>query len=324
MLDHGGNIRQVAQLYGRPVEEWLDLSTGINPWGWPVPDMPASVWRTLPEEQDGLEQAAQAFYRCNSLLPVAGTQQAIQLLPGLRARSRVGILSPTYSEHYRAWSQGHDVVQLGYGEIEQALDQLDVLLIVRPNNPDGHMIDKARCLEWHQRLASRGGWLIADEAFIDARPGNSLASETAREGLIVLRSMGKFFGLAGIRCGFVLADQVLLNRLREYVGPWAVSGPARRVASLALADEPWQRDTRIRVEAAQLRLIELLSSNGLEPTGGTELFQLVRTPRAAVLYDSLASQGVLTRIFRELSSIRFGLPGDENQWNRLQRALNRT
>ncbi|MET0116586.1 MAG: threonine-phosphate decarboxylase CobD [Sedimenticola sp.] len=322
MLDHGGNVRQAAELYGRPVEQWLDLSTGINPFGWPVPELPPEICRRLPETRDGLEQVAAAYYGCESLLPVAGTQQAIQQLPGLRQPCRVGIMDPTYSEHAKAWSEaGHEVVRLELGVIDETLADLDVLVITRPNNPDGLMIGKERALEWHRQLAEKGGWLVADEAFIDTNPQESLALASPRQGLVVLRSLGKFFGLAGIRCGFVLADAPLLDRLQEQAGPWAVSGPARWIAGQALADRQWQQETISRLERSGKRLNELLTTHGLQPSGGTALFQLVRTPRAAMLFDGLASQGVLTRIFRDISSIRFGLPGSEEEWQRLEEAL---
>lgn len=193
MLEHGGNLIQAAKRYDRPVAQWLDLSTGINPRGWPVPGIPEVAWKRLPEAQDGLEQAAEVYYGCQGLLPVAGTQQAIQQLPLLREPCRVGVLNPTYSEHHRAWKEaGHDVVRLGFGQIDDALAQLDVLVIVRPNNPDGLMIEKERCFQWHKQLSERGGWLVADEAFIDLQPEKSLASGSNSEGLIVLRSLGKF------------------------------------------------------------------------------------------------------------------------------------
>ncbi|MES9937622.1 MAG: threonine-phosphate decarboxylase CobD [Sedimenticola sp.] len=322
MLDHGGNVRQAAELYGRPVEQWLDLSTGINPLGWSVPELPPEICRRLPEAQDGLEQAAAAYYGCESLLPVAGTQQAIQQLPGLRQPCRVGIMDPTYSEHAKAWSEaGHEVVRLEQDVIDETLADLDVLVITRPNNPDGLMIGKERALEWHRQLAEKGGWLVADEAFIDTNPQESLALASPRQGLVVLRSLGKFFGLAGIRCGFVLADAPLLERLQEQAGPWAVSGPARWIAGQALADRQWQQETISRLERSGKRLNELLTTHGLQPSGGTALFQLVRTPRAAMLFDGLASKGILTRIFRDISSIRFGLPGSEDEWQRLEEAL---
>jgi len=231
VLEHGGRLRAAAQRYGIPLEDWLDLSTGVAPYGWDLPAVPGSAWARLPEADDGLEQAARDYYGAVSLLPVAGSQAAIQALPRLRVNSSVGILAPTYAEHAAAWRrEGHRVIKLSEGSVHRALPQVDVLLVVNPNNPTGRLIEPARLLDWHDELAERGGWLVVDEAFIDCTPEHSLAAYSDMPGLIVLRSFGKFFGLAGLRLGFVLAAQALLDELAALLGPWAVSGPARSAA----------------------------------------------------------------------------------------------
>ncbi len=322
MDEHGGALRRAARRYGVPLAQWLDLSTGINPRGWPVPPPPATVWARLPEEEDGLERAAAAYYGCETLLPVPGTQAAIQALPALRTPARVGVLTPGYVEHARAWTAaGHRVMPLAATAIDEAIDQLDVLLLCHPNNPDGRRFPRERLLDWHERLARRGGWLVLDEAFVDPDPGLSLAPACPREGLVVLRSPGKFFGLAGIRLGFVLAVPELLAALAARLGPWAVSGPARWAGAGALADLAWQRRARRRLVDDRVRLVTLLSDAGLAPAGGTDLFQLVPHAEAAGIHDRLARQGVLTRSFPALGAVRFGLPGSEEQWRRLEQAL---
>jgi len=322
LLEHGGRLRAVAARYDRPLAQWLDLSTGINPWGWPAPPIPAGQWLRLPEEGDGLEAAAQAYYGVDALLPVAGSQAAIQMLPRLRAPSTVGVLSPSYSEHYQAWKgAGHEVLSLSADAIAGSLARLDVLVICRPNNPDGLLLEADLLLTWRQQLAARGGWLVVDEAFVDAQPELSLAPHSGEEGLILLRSLGKFFGLAGARVGFVLARPHLLEVLAERLGPWTISGPSRQVARGALSDIQWQARMRPQLQQASERLARLLTRHGLAPVGGTPLFQLVAVPQAERLYERLASQGVLVRLFRELSCLRFGLPGDASQWRRLARVL---
>ncbi len=322
-LHHGGRLRAAAARYRIPLEDWLDLSTGINPQPWPVPAIPPNVWHRLPEENDGLEAAAQAYYGTPHLLPVAGSQAAIQALPHLRAPCRVGIPTLTYAEHARAWrAAGHQVIPL-----DPALDNLpaglDVLVLVNPNNPTGRRLPPATLLEWHARLAARGGWLVIDEAFMDCIPAASLAPHADRPGLVVLRSFGKFFGLAGARVGFVCADAALLARLDALLGPWTVPGPSRWVAARALADRAWQAATRRRLPEDAARLENLLTRHGLPPTGGCALFQWVRTPHAAALHERLARQGVLVRLFEAPASLRFGLPGRERDWDRLDAALAR-
>lgn len=322
LLHHGGRLRAAAAEYGIPITHWLDLSTGINPRGWPVPSLPAHIWQRLPEDDDGLLNIAGAYYGSTHLLPCAGSQQAIQALPGLRPPCRVGMLSPCYAEHPHAWRQaGHHVVHVPSERIEAQLDQLDVLLLVHPNNPTGERFTPAQLLAWHARLAARGGWLVIDEAFIDASPEHSLSVHGGTEGLVVLRSLGKFFGLAGVRAGFVLAWPSLLQRLQVVFGPWAVSHPAREVTRLALADSEWQSAARKELAERGARLSALLSGSGLQPLGGTALFQYVVTAQAAALHEQLARQGILVRLFHQPAALRFGLPATEAEWQRLTRTL---
>ncbi len=322
MLEHGGRLRAAARKYGIPEHEWLDLSTGINPEGYPVPVLPPEAWRRLPDGDDALRAAAAHYYRNESLLPVAGSQAAIQALPRLRTSSRVGVLSPTYGEHAQSWRRaGHVVRELTAEEAEASLDVLDVLVLANPNNPTGLRFSRDTLLDWRARLAARGGWLVVDEAFMDAAPGESIVEEVNEPGLIVLRSLGKFFGLAGARVGFVFADSELRRVLEEELGPWAVTGPAQLVAMQAFNDRTWQKETCARLAADSTRLGRLLAEHGLVPSGGTALFQWVRTPQAYNLHEQLAHRGVLTRLFTAPASLRFGLPGGEAQWRRLAQAL---
>ncbi len=322
MLEHGGRLRLAAARYGIPLADWLDLSTGINPCAWPVPAVPAAVWTRLPENEDGLTEAACSYYGTHALLPVAGSQAAIQALPQLRAPCRVAVIRPGYAEHAHAWRHaGHAVTPVSTEELGDAVPQSDVLVVINPNNPTGARFSPEQLLDWHARLAARGGWLMVDEAFVDAMPERSLAPCCNRPGLIVLRSLGKFFGLAGARVGFVAAEPALLDRLQAQLGPWTVTAPSRWVAARALADSPWQQTARLRLAQDGGRLASLLSRNGLAPHGGCALFQWVCTPRAAELHDRLARRGILTRRFDDPPSLRFGLPGNEAGWVRLGTAL---
>lgn len=323
-LHHGGRLREAASRYNIPLNEWLDLSTGINPLGWPVPPLPDSCWQRLPEQGDGLEAAAADYYGSQHLLPLAGSQAAIQLLPQLKKPCRVGILQPSYVEHRAAWQgAGHEVVPLSATTIEQQLSTLDVLLLVNPNNPTADRFTPEQLAAWSEQLRQRGGWLVVDEAFMDAKTGESMVGECGKEGLIVLRSLGKFFGLAGARVGFLFAWPQLLQQMAHQLGPWHVSGPAREVARCALLDSAWQQTTRARLQHDSRRMALLLDSVGLTPSGGTALFQYCCHPAAEALHQILAAEGIFTRLFNEPSALRFGLPGAESQWHTLQQALMR-
>jgi len=322
MLEHGGRVRAAAQRYGIPESDWLDLSTGINPDSWPVPAMPQEIWRCLPQDDDELSDAAQDYYGTPQLLPVAGSQAAIQALPRVRAPGRVAVVNPGYTEHARAWRQhGHQVTAMFAAEVLRVGDDVHVVLIVNPNNPSGKLFSREELLQLHERLAARGGWLVVDEAFMDAAPEHSLTSVCPRAGLIVLRSIGKFFGLAGARVGFVLAEQQLLHTLAALLGPWPIAGPSRFVTTLALRDTAWQQQARHSLALAAQRLSGLLTQHGLLPDGGCGLFQWLCCSDAQNVHEQLAQRGILTRLFDQPHSVRFGLPREEAQWQRLVAAL---
>jgi cobalamin biosynthesis protein CobC len=324
MLEHGGRLLRAARSYGIAPADWLDLSTGISPFAWPVPAIPAAAWTRLPDDEDGLAEVAQTYYGAPQLLPVAGSQAAIQTLPLLRSMSRVGVIAPGYNEHAHAWRRaGHQVIELAAEALLARVDDVDVIVLIHPNNPGGDRFDPAVLRACHARLAARGGWLIVDEAFMDATPDDSLCAHTASEGLIVLRSVGKFFGMAGARAGFVCANASLLDAARERLGPWTVSGPARFALCHALADVAWHAQARVRLHACSARLAQLLAKHGIAPTAGCAFFQWWCSGRASDVHHALAAQGILTRFFDRPHSLRFGLPEDDAAFERLDAALTR-
>jgi len=320
-LRHGGRLRVAAREFGIPLPQWLDLSTGINPDSWPVPPLPAEVWRRLPEDNDGLDDAARNYFG-TAVLPVAGSQAAIQALPRLYSPRKVAILSPCYGEHEHAWRlSGHATTRFSYSEHELALDVCDVLILTNPNNPTGHTVAPEQLLEWHAQLAKRGSLLLVDEAFIDCTPQASIMLHTQQPGLIVLRSLGKFFGLAGLRCGFVAAEVAVLGQLKASLGPWALSHPARWLARRALADHAWQAQARELLRHRSERLSALLAKYGLPSKSGCALFRWVAHAQPEVLRQTFAQHSILIRSFPEYQGLRFGLPGGELEWHKLDCAL---
>jgi cobalamin biosynthetic protein CobC len=309
VLEHGGRLGEAARRYDIPRADWLDLSTGIAPWPYPLPRTPTEVWQRLPEEEDGLAAAAQTYYGCTRLLMLPGSQAAIQWLPRLFPPGRVAMPDLLYNEHPAAWQAcGHALV--GWNE------PADYAVLCNPNNPTGETHSRAALLE-----RARGvKLLVVDEAFIDAEPLASLA-DCGLDNVVVLRSLGKFFGLAGARVGCASGAPALLDRLRAALGPWAVSHPARWAARLALADCVWQAAQRERLCAASRRLADLLRASGLGAPTGCTLFQTITTPRAAEIFAALARQGILVRTFTEPRALRFGLPGSAEQWQRLTACL---
>lgn len=326
MLDHGGNLQDAVARYGRPRAQWLDLSTGINPHPYPAPMLPVDIWHRLPELNPSLTTAAQRYYRAEHLLPVAGSQAAIQALPRLRAQcnpgSRVIVAAPAYAEHAYHWEQaGHKLSRAAYEALADAVMECDVMVICNPNNPTGATVHPEHLLLWAERLSERGGWLIVDEAFADTMPELSIAQAVSRPGLIVLRSIGKFFGLAGVRLGFVAAEPLILKQLADLLGPWTVSSAAQEIGCAALQDIGWQKAMRAQLSAEGERLRELLRQHDIAATG-TALYQWWHEPRAQEFHMHMAQQGIWVRLFAgSVPGIRVGLPADETGWQRLAQAL---
>jgi cobalamin biosynthetic protein CobC len=323
---HGGDLAEAAKNSSFS-GAWLDVSTGINPWPYPLGATPASLATRLPDATllARLRMAAARYYGApgpDCVVAAPGSQSLIQLLPRLIAPTRVAVLAPTYNEHAPAWRlAGHEVVEVPSLE---ALDgsRVSILVATNPNNPDGKRLERTRLLDLATRLGARGGMLAIDEAFADTVPELSLASDATRPGLVVLRSFGKFFGLAGLRLGFALAEPAFAARIADSLGPWPVSGPAAWIAARAFADVEWIASTRQHLAAAATRLDAILRAGGLEILGGTSLYRLATSARAREIDAALRAHGIYARSFPERPDwLRFGLLPDAAGEARLATAL---
>lgn len=316
MRDHGGNIDGAKARFGGG--DWIDLSTGINRVPYPLPDVQPEDWTMLPTrtaKQALLDVARKAYGTTAPLLAVAGAQAAIQMIPRLGPAGRARVLGPTYNEHaacLRAagWTV-EEVTRLGQ------LAGADLAVVVNPNNPDGKSYPPADLLALRQQV----GCLVVDESFADTQPELSLAAQAGQDGLLVLRSFGKFYGLAGVRLGFVLGAEAEIEKLDAMAGPWPVSGAALRIATHALSNVDWAKATTQRLRAEAGEADALARAAGWEPLGGTELFRLYDTPDAQAAQDKLARHCIWSRIFPYSNRwLRLGLPaGDE--WVRLAKAM---
>jgi cobalamin biosynthetic protein CobC len=319
MLEHGGNLDVAMRRFGGRTDDWIDLSTGINRAPYPVPELRPRHWTALPSraDLDSLHDAArQAYAATGAVLAVAGAQAAIQLIPSLAPRGEARILAPTYEEYRGVLRAAHrDVAEVA--EIE-ALAGADLAIVVNPNNPDGRCHDPARLLA----LLPRVGRLVVDESFADAVPGLSLAPEAGRAGLLILRSFGKFYGLAGLRLGFVLGCEADIAALAAMAGPWPVSGAAIEIGRRALLDREWAARTTARLARESPRLDALAQAIGWRLVGGTALFRLYETGDAKSVQDTLGRAQIWSRIFPHAPGwLRLGIPGDETEWARLAAVL---
>lgn len=324
---HGGRLDAARRLFPAAPSPFIDLSTGINPHPYPLAPFSVAALTRLPEpeSEEALRHLAASSYGAPSpdnVVAAPGSQILISLLPTLLRCRRVAILSPTYGEHAAAWSlAGATIVQVPTAEALLAEAGAGVALVVcNPNNPDGRRIDAAMLSTLAQRCAAQGGMLVVDEAFADLEPDVPPAGSLLPcAGLVVLRSFGKCYGLAGLRLGFMLADTELARRMRTLLGPWAVNGPAIEAGMQALADDGWRHRMSQHLEQAAQRLDTVLTDAGLAPVGGTRLFRLAETTNAIGLFERLGRAGLLVRRFdSQPHRLRFGLPPDEGAWSRLR------
>jgi cobalamin biosynthetic protein CobC len=284
----------------------------------------ADAWRRLPEDDDDLVAVAATYYRHPAPLPLPGSQAAIRELPRLFPPGRAVLPAPTYGEYAPAWrAAGHRVDEVAPARIDEFAEGADVLMLCNPNNPTAARFSTSRLLALAAQLEAHGGWLVVDEAFADAEPAHSLTAHAgfAARNLIVLRSLGKFFGLAGARVGFCCADPAFNARLAERLGPWALAHPSRVAAMQALGDVAWQREQSLRLATANARLKTLLARHGLDSVAGGNLFRYAASGAAGHWHEHLARRGILVRRLTQPDALRFGLPGAESEWQRVERAF---
>ncbi|MDA0241312.1 MAG: threonine-phosphate decarboxylase CobD [Proteobacteria bacterium] len=322
---HGGSLADAEAAFGPAKDGWLDLSTGINPNAYPDTGISAPSLNRLPDrsELQALLDAARAYYGVppgSAIVAAPGTQALIQYLPRLRTPGSMQVVSPTYSEHAKAWADGGHAV----AEISALPEQVsaNVTVVVNPNNPDGRITDPAALLTYASKCQASGGWLIVDEAFADVAPEASLANRRAVGGLVVARSFGKFFGLPGLRLGFLIGDPEITEAIDRLMGVWAVSGPAIEIGTRALLDRPWIDNARAQLAGARRQMEGVLEAAGFSILGGTDLYLLAEHPDAQEKFADLGRAGIYVRRFPERDNwLRFGMPGNAAQVERVVKAL---
>ncbi|SMR83391.1 L-threonine O-3-phosphate decarboxylase [Aliiroseovarius halocynthiae] len=306
--DHGGGLDAAIARFGGTRAGWLDLSTGINPLPYPVGKFSADAWTALPDKGAfaRLEAAARRFWNVPdgaAVLAAPGASALIARIPSLLPAAQVQIEGPTYNEHAAGFqAQGWQVVE----------HSAPACVMVHPNNPDGRVwpgLDTDRDLT------------VIDESFCDVMPDQSLIKTATKPGVLILKSFGKFWGLAGLRLGFVIGDPVLVAKLRDTIGPWQVSGPALELGAQALQDHDWANETRTRLADDSARLDALMTANGAVALGGTTLFRLYDVGDAQAWQDRLAEHHLWSRIFPYSTRwLRLGLPHPD-RWSQLETAL---
>ncbi|MCI2284082.1 threonine-phosphate decarboxylase CobD [Colwellia sp. MSW7] len=343
-LIHGGQLQQVAKQYNIPAENWLDLSTGIAPFSYPIPSIPEKVYQSLPQTSSDLKTAAKRYYNADNLLVTNGSQAIIKLLPTLWRKKNplsttVYLPEQGYKEHALAWQTAGFTVYWYKNELleQEPIENNTVLVIINPNNPTGQLYSQSTLIKYQEKLEKSNGLLVIDEAFIDVvSPSHSMShtinsNSNTINNTLILRSFGKFFGLAGIRIGFLIGSETWIEKFNDQLGPWQVNGPAQFIAQSALSDYQWheQQKQKLQLLSADLRTIltKSIPSEYINKITGTDLFQTVyftesteTKSRAENYYASLCQQAVYARLTDDKQALRFGL-AKKNQHERLKNAL---
>jgi len=316
---HGGRLREAMAAFPDAPRPWLDLSTGINPEPWSGQRAPADALRRLPDPHELAELetvAARAFGVADPgrVVATSGAEAALRLLPGLIGGGEIALLAPIYGGHSESWPHARAITALD--EAEHA----DVLVLVNPNNPDGRRIDREALAALAAERSDAGHWTIVDESFGEIAPELSVA-DLEIDRLVTLRSFGKFYGLPGVRLGFLIGNKVFAREFRVLLGDWPVGADALTMGLQAYADDAWRARTRIWLATQAVAVDAALAKAGLKPLGGCDLFRWVEAPDAHDLFTRLCVQGVLTRPFADRPDrLRIGLPS-RNEFNRFERTL---
>ncbi|GHB36051.1 threonine-phosphate decarboxylase [Pseudovibrio japonicus] len=327
-MQHGGDLSKAIAAFGGTESDWMDLSTGINPVAYPAAEhITARGLTDLPGEraENALIEAARQAYNLspNSAIAAApGTQAIITALPYLLgANCSISIIGPTYSSHEESWKGAGATVQcISKEQAHEATT--DHLLLVNPNNPDGHIFTREELLKLAAIKQQNGGYLIVDEAFMDLYPQASIIPQIKDLPILVLRSFGKFFGLAGLRLGFLVGPKEVTEKLQNQFGSWAVSGPALDVGRAALADLNWQTEMRSSLKSEMGLFSTLLKDQNISIVGQTDLYILIEHPLAHPLHNALAKERIWTRVFDFSENwMRLGLPAADSDRQRFAKSF---
>lgn len=324
---HGGSLDFMKAAFPTAPKPWIDVSTGINPWPYPIGRISTDDIAHLPDQRayKACHQAMADYLQVDAqnLLLVPGTELIIRLLPYILKAETVEIISPTYGDHLLAWQNtGHRITEISDQAVADACSAKDILVLCNPNNPDGRLLQRDQ-LNYVRRIKADGsGWLIVDEAYADLTPEHSMVPYAGEDGLIILRSFGKFFGLAGLRLGGIIAPPELIHRARHMLGVWPISNLALQVGRKAYGDVNWQHEMRGRLHQARHDLDIILADNQITNPQGTDLFRYIQVQNAHELWQHLAAHGIYVRRFKWSDQhLRMGLPQGRHDRQRLDAAL---
>ncbi len=318
-IQHGGDIDLAIKKYGGQRADWIDLSTGINRTSYPWQENVKVELRDLPSNKllRSLEKAASRAYKVaedKDTAAVQGAQQIISLLPiCLKNYNSVAILGPTYNEYEKAFKSS-EIKAETVSEVSK-LSSSDIAIVVNPNNPTGKVIAE----EILNDLSKKVRILIIDESF------KMFSSRRIQkfDNVIQINSLGKFFGLAGVRLGFVSGPSNFIKSVRGMLGPWPVSSIAAEIGKIALNDQAWiSQMEKILLEGSDV-LHRACNRKNWKLIGKTNLFHTYATSSSLKVEKQFAAHYIWIRTFDYSETwVRLGIPTSKYEWTRVRQALN--
>ena len=276
---HGGNIKEVAGKYGIDELSIIDFSSNINPLG-----LSASAREAIIRGIDGVVNypdsqssalvhtlASHHSIAAENILTGNGATELIYLIPRALKPEKALIVAPAFSEYERALrltgcKVDHFLLNEEKGfaidttPLFAAMEKgYNVLWLASPSNPAGSLTPKKIILEIAHRAADLGITLIVDEAFIDYSESDSVKNEIHNfDNLIVLRSITKFFALAGLRIGYLFGHDKIIRNLKQYKEPWSLNSLGEAAALASISDKTYIEESLLVIEKERNYLIKEL------------------------------------------------------------------
>ncbi len=276
-MKHGGNIWDIAKLYGKRPEEIIDLSASINPISMSpmAKEAIAAAIKLLgcyPEPKaTTIRKELASFHGLSikNILVGNGSTEFIYLIPRIFRSKKALIIEPSFSE-YRTSLQlsdcdissfivyDEDGFSPNFTKLFTTLKSgYDILYLGNPANPTGVLLDKKTILTLACECEKYGTTLIIDEAFMDFTEGYSLKKEAVDlKNIVILRSMTKFFSMAGLRLGYIVADKKTIELFDRYIPPWSVNTLAIVAGVESLRDNNRTEQTRRHLTSESLFLFQ--------------------------------------------------------------------
>ena len=321
--EHGGASCETGDIR-------LDFSVNVNPLGLPDAAKQAIIssvdrFSTYPDcECTALRAALSKKHdvEMDQILCGNGASDLIFRICAAHAGKTALVLAPTFSEYERSmrlfggtmreYALRNENDFAVTNDVLLALDDsIDLFFLCNPNNPTGRLLEESLLIAILERCKQCGILLIVDECFLEFTTGKSLVSELQNyPNLLILRAFTKFYGMAGLRLGYLLGDPLLLRRVKPFGPEWSVSSAAQIAGIAALAEPNWESRTRALIETERRSMEIALSEPGLKVFSSQSNFLLIESEYP--LYRALLQKQILVRVCDNFSGldghfIRIGL-----------------